>query len=262
MRKILLCLGIIIGVLSPGNGYAAKEYYPNHVGNLWILKSRDGTRQHRIEISERNQYVNLLQRKTKNGVDEFQIATEPNGDLKVYWAKVHNGLLGDLIFEYDPPQLFMPADLRVGRVWRITGETRGIESQTICTAVAKEDVTVPAGTFHNCLKVRQDFFVKSFLTINVQSFMWLAPDIGIVKEQDTNRNIFELVQYKLFLPWDVNHDQRIDIYDLVLVGKHFGERIISEPEDNPDVNGDGIVNIFDLVLIGSHFGEQYSSSQN
>lgn len=265
--KAFLCLIIIIGVLFMGNCYAAKEYYPNHLGNLWILESADETQQHRIEILEkiryRNRDVNLLRRKTKGGGnDDFYIATEPNGDIKVYWSKVSNGLLGDLVFDYDSPQLFMPANLMVGSFWQITGETRGIKSQTICTVVAREDVTVPAGTFHDCLKIQQNFLVKAFLPINVQSFMWLAPNIGVVKEQDTGRVIFELTQYKVFLPYDVNHDQKIDIYDLVLVGKHFGERIVGEPENNPDVNGDGVVNLFDLVLVGSHFGGRTSSSQN
>jgi len=264
-KKTLLYLGIIIGVLSTGNGYAAKEYYPNHVGSLWILESRDGTQQHRIEIVEKipfkSRYLNLLQRETKDAVDKFYIATEPNGDIKLYWSSVFNAFLGgDLIFEYDSPQLFIPADLKVGRVWQIIGETEGIETYTTCTVIAQEDVTVPAGTFHDCLKIQQNFLVKAFLSINVQTFMWLAPNIGIVKEQSSTRVVFELIQYKLSLPWDVNHDQRIDIYDLILVGKRFGERIIGEPENNPDVNGDGIVNIFDLVLVGSHFGEKLSSS--
>lgn len=266
-KKVFLCLEIIIGVLSISNGYADKIYYPNNVGNLWILESTDGTQQHRIEITDQipfgNQDVNLLQRKTRDGIDKFYIATEPNGDVKLYWSKVHNGLLGDLFFEYESPQLFMPADLRTGRFWRIIGKTTGgINTQINCTVIAKENVTVPAGTFHDCLKIQQDFLVKAFVPINVQSFMWLAPNIGIVKERDTNRVIFELIEYKLFLPWDINHDHMIDIYDLVLVGKHFGERIIGKPKDNPDVNGDGIVNIFDLVLVGSHFGETTSSSQN
>lgn len=264
-RKKILSLGIAIGILFMSNVYAAKEYYPNHVGNLWVLENWDGSKQHRIEIVEKipfgNQDVNVLHRETESGTDKFYIATAPNGDLEVYWSKIINGFLGDLIFEYDPPQIFIPADLKVGKIWRIIGETRGIDTQTTCTVVAKEDVTVPAGTFHDCLKIQQDFLVKGFLNINVQSFMWLAPNIGIVKEQNTGKTIFKLVQYKAFMSWDVNRDQKIDIFDLVLVGKHFGEHITGEPENNPDVNGDGIVDIFDLVLIGIHFG-QSTSSQN
>jgi len=52
--------------------------------------------------------------------------------------------------------------------------------------------------------------------------------------------------------WDVNGDGVVDIFDLVLVGRHFGE---SGAGITGDVNRDGIVNIFDLVTVGAHFGE-------
>ena len=56
-------------------------------------------------------------------------------------------------------------------------------------------------------------------------------------------------------PWDVNGDGQVDISDLVLVGRYFGE-IIQEPIwPNPDINGDGVVDVSDLVLVGLHFGE-------
>ncbi len=45
----------------------------------------------------------------------------------------------------------------------------------------------------------------------------------------------------------------VDISDLVLVGRHFGE---SPPKDpRADVNEDGYVDILDLVLVVQHFGK-------
>jgi len=58
-------------------------------------------------------------------------------------------------------------------------------------------------------------------------------------------------------PWDVNSDGIVNIFDLVLVGKHFGE---SGDDIVGDVDNDGQVNIFDLVLVGSHFGEKTAPS--
>jgi len=262
MFKKAFCLGIFIFILLSMNFVYAKEYYPNNVGNLWVLEARDGSEEHRIEINDKiffgNRDLNILRRQTKNGSDTFYIATQPDGEIKLYWSKVHNGLLGDIVSEYSPPQTFIPADISVGKRWQIIGEAGQIGTQTNCSVVAKEDVRVPAGTFSDCLKVQQDFVIKAFLTIRVQSFMWLAPNIGIVKEQNTNKVVFELVEYKLLMPWDINNDYEINIYDLVLIGSHFGEQIVGKPENNPDANGDGVVNIFDLVLVGSHFGEKYS----
>ena len=60
-----------------------------------------------------------------------------------------------------------------------------------------------------------------------------------------------------FLPWDINQDRLIDIFDLILVAQSFD---LEEPS-NPraDVNKDGSVNIFDLILVAQHFGESTTS---
>jgi endonuclease YncB( thermonuclease family) len=55
-------------------------------------------------------------------------------------------------------------------------------------------------------------------------------------------------------PYDVNEDGQVDILDLILVGRHFGETIEECIHPNPDVNDDGVVDIFDLVLLEQHFG--------
>jgi hypothetical protein len=59
------------------------------------------------------------------------------------------------------------------------------------------------------------------------------------------------VTFKPGVPWDINQDGVVDILDLALIGKHFGE---SPPKDaRADVNGDGKVDIADLVLVGINF---------
>lgn len=63
-------------------------------------------------------------------------------------------------------------------------------------------------------------------------------------------------------PWDVNQDSIVDILDLVIVGKHFGEEVKEKGEPNPDVNVDGKVDISDLMLIGVHFGEGCPVKEN
>ena len=49
---------------------------------------------------------------------------------------------------------------------------------------------------------------------------------------------------------DTNDDGFVDIRDLVIVGKDFGQR---GPGITSDVNRDGVVNILDLVLVVQHF---------
>jgi len=58
-------------------------------------------------------------------------------------------------------------------------------------------------------------------------------------------------------PWDVNHDGRVDVLDLVIVAQYYG-KYISQPGDiNPDVNGDGKVDVKDLIVVGKHYGDTY-----
>lgn len=58
-------------------------------------------------------------------------------------------------------------------------------------------------------------------------------------------------------PWDVNMDGRVDILDLILVARHFGEDIVVPLHPNPDVDGDGTVNLLDIILVAKHFGEAH-----
>ncbi|MEK9136187.1 MAG: dockerin type I domain-containing protein, partial [Bacteroidota bacterium] len=78
-----------------------------------------------------------------------------------------------------------------------------------------------------------------------------------VSARMTRPGVYRLGEIQLN-PWDVNHDNLVNIFDLVIVGGQFGKT----PPENlaADVNGDGTVNIFDLVLVGSHFGERYGST--
>ncbi|MEK6808571.1 MAG: dockerin type I domain-containing protein [Nanoarchaeota archaeon] len=65
----------------------------------------------------------------------------------------------------------------------------------------------------------------------------------------------------VFPPWDVNQDGVVSVFDLSLVGQHFGKSADDKsipPYVFPDVNKDKVVNIQDLVLVGNHFGEVYA----
>jgi WD40 repeat protein len=56
------------------------------------------------------------------------------------------------------------------------------------------------------------------------------------------------------LPWDINSDGIVDISDLTIVAKHFGE--FPPTDSRVDVNKDGKVDISDLLIVGSYFGKK------
>lgn len=52
--------------------------------------------------------------------------------------------------------------------------------------------------------------------------------------------------------WDINMDGKINILDLIIVAKHFGEPIAKDNQ-RADVNGDRVINILDLVAVADKF---------
>jgi len=209
--------------------------------------------------------TNLLERSTKDNTDKLYIASEPDGTIKLFRSEINVAIVGTLTFNYNPPEVFVPYPLDVGTMWTVSGKTKvffwgTITSSTEAIVEAREDVTTPAGTYRDCFKIRQDY-ITSPLKIELTTYMWLAPDVGLIKEVDSQGKVFELVEYELNYPWDINRDLQVDASDLVIVGRHFGERI-KEPQgkNNPDVNGDGVVDIADLVIVGRNFGKRYLPS--
>ena len=60
---------------------------------------------------------------------------------------------------------------------------------------------------------------------------------------------------------DVNKDGVVNIQDLVLVARSFGQPRDRNAAQDPDVNRDGIVNVLDLVRVSNSFG-QTAPSEN
>ena len=96
--------------------------------------------------------------------------------------------------DYDPPLLYFSRDPAPGLQWTV-GIMRDEETKTPMTAkaVGKETVTVPAGTFKDCLKVvyssdsmsgTVDLWDKQFTVTSGRSrgVYWVAQGVGVVKE--------------------------------------------------------------------------------
>ena len=55
-----------------------------------------------------------------------------------------------------------------------------------------------------------------------------------------------------FLGWDVNGDGAVNIFDMVLIGQHWGETGLAG-WIREDVNKDGTINILDMIIVGQHW---------
>ena len=57
---------------------------------------------------------------------------------------------------------------------------------------------------------------------------------------------------------DINRDGQVNVLDMILVSRHFGEDASVNPQ--ADVNRDGIINIQDLIVVAQHLGESTVSA--
>ncbi len=138
------------------------------------MAPREPVEEHVVEIAGKNfisaQEVNVLQRHTHTGTDKLYIATFSDG-VKVYRSEGNIGILGDIDFDYVPPEMLIPFPLEVGTTWEIVGKTTvnqfSITMNTVSTVVTMEDVIVPAGIFRNCLFIQQHHIITSPLKISV-----------------------------------------------------------------------------------------------
>ena len=208
----LLSIAIVCGSASDGH---AQNYYPDAVGNTWTLRSNDELdetleRVVTIEGSETidGESLKVISDGTGDNPNKLFIKSEPHGIL-IFRAIASVDVFGEITIGYSPPQIFLPVPLMLGSAWTVSGKAKvplfgaeiTIEVANDATVVAVEPITVPAGTFQDCLKIEQQLQISlagGGLQYPPQnSTMWLAPDIGIVKALSSGGVTFELIDYNL-----------------------------------------------------------------
>lgn len=104
---------------------------------------------------------------------------------------------------YDPPLLYYSPAAASGSAWQV-GTTRDGETKTVLAArgANRETITVPAGTFKDCLKVIYSsddisgtiqMWEKTFTITAGRSrgIYWIADGVGVVKELEVSTSIAE-----------------------------------------------------------------------
>ena len=206
LRKFfpVFCAFCIAGVCNFTSLSHAQNYYPDEFGNTWRLRSTDGTEEKIVTI-EGPEIVNgeelrIIMDQTPADLSKLYVKTEADG-IKLYRLVAEVPLIGEVVYDITPPQHYLPNPLDLGTKWTIEGEVSipllgKIQSIIESEVVAIDDVTVPAGSFPDSLKIEQNVTnVVSIGNIEAEMTMWLAPNVGVVKAIDRRNVIFELVSY-------------------------------------------------------------------
>ena len=189
----------------------AQDYYPTVVGNTWVFHDADGAERRTYTIEEAEGeaegiiilriYTETLGTDTVD--DDVYYISDDNGNLLLHKIHLEEGAFGIASTTLDPPTLFFPADLPLGRTWDVVTTTElnliGTANTTsTITVVDIEDLETPAGTFENCIKLEINRkVVTAAATLRFPSYQWLAPDIGPVKYVDDQDIVYELESYTL-----------------------------------------------------------------
>ena len=211
--KPFLVLSIICGFALPAT---AQNYYPSMVGNTWALLSADGA-DRRIytfegpETVDGEEFILLKVAKETVGTDvvvfdKSWVTVGGDGEIILHQVAFDRGIYGIAEATYDPPVTNFPAALPLGHTWEIVTETvlqlvGAATTTSTLEVVAIEDVETPVGVFKDCVKVEtQRRAVTAITVVRENQILWLAPDVGPVKFQDTNEIVFELESYNLVEP--------------------------------------------------------------
>ena len=210
--KMILVFGIVCSFTLTA---MAQDYYPTTIGNTWVLLSEDGAERRTYSIGESDNVddegIIILKIVTETlGTDavdtDIYYISDDAGDLKLHRTKLEEGAFGIAAAILDPPAIFFPADLPLGRTWEIITEIElnlvgTVNTTSTIEVVAVENVETPIGTFENCVKLKiSRKIVTALVTQRPFYYQWLGPDVGPVKYENDQGIVYELESYNLVEP--------------------------------------------------------------
>ena len=191
----------------------AQNYFPSMVGNTWVFVSADGAERRTYtfegpETVDGEEFILLKIAKETVGTDvvafdKSWVTVAGDGEMLLHQVAFDRGAFGIAEATFDPPVTNFPAALPLGHTWEIVTETvlKLVGAATTTSSlevVAIEDVETPLGVFKDCVKVETNRRAVTALTVvRENELLWLAPDVGPVKFQDTNEIVFDLESYNL-----------------------------------------------------------------
>jgi len=192
MRTTVIVAALIfsLSLLMPGNARSdarSESYYPLKEGMRWeyrVLSDRGETKNLIItNLAPREvKGVKVTPRKWEVGGHTFfeLMEKDDNGVYRYAEQKAENA----------PPEILTPKEWHLkfpvtpGSSWTMTTRVGSdLLKVGITTESVSEAVTVPAGTFKDCLKIKQT--CENGGGVAIMGYEWYAPKVGIVKSMVT-----------------------------------------------------------------------------
>lgn len=184
----------------------SRNFYPDDIGNQWTLQSLDKMNLRTVTIKGPEIIdgveLRLIEEDTNGNVNKLFVKSEADG-IKLFRSIVSIAIIGEVTFDYSPPQVFLPIPAHLGSTWTVQSDAEiavvgKIQSTNRAEVVAIEEVVTPAGTFQDCLNIKQNIALNlPIADLELTNSMWLAPNVGLVKATDSGGIIFELIDFDI-----------------------------------------------------------------
>jgi hypothetical protein len=193
----LLFACLLIGAISPD--VFAADYFPLKSGNVWVYSPSYG-KGYRVDSIVGTELVGLTEtfiwKRLEAPPDNYQerrwlINDGVNLEALQFWANQEDPQLVSPVVLSPPWILDNLENPNVGNNWQaeLTNGTTTYMS-TFWVESTSATVKVPAGTFHNCVRVRQldVITVNGFTNSYNYKRYWLAPNVGPIRYAKYNKN--------------------------------------------------------------------------
>lgn len=179
-----IMLFLLLTLLGALNAESA-DYFPLSVGNRWVYSPSYGDKGDRVDsiigeetINDTLTYILNRQEAPDDNYNEKRWIFKDSAYVKFCKVWSNEGL--DPAIMLDPPLIVIALEPKVGDTWKWEADIGSAHfTATFYVESVNDSMTVPAGTFGNCVRVRMlDEVTKNSVPDTAYRRIWFAPKVG------------------------------------------------------------------------------------